>query len=503
MTGKYQTYSAFLMRKIQAAYKVDNTVFGGSFIGAIDAQNNRKLIFLQTGEVIDFPFNYSIVGSHPKSRVILVKDTAKVSYGVVSTKGKVLIPCVNYAVAISDPDKSVFFVKRDTPHFKEDRLFNNFAFVNMDSLNEEDKNWMMYNADGQFIGTFPFRFPIDFKQGVGVGVQGEDFNLYKTDGSILTPFYANGKPINEQSYNNIWRVKPTDYYALFRNRGLTPTMTLADRNGQILVESGRYDGISRFYGKYALVKSSGMVGLIDSFGHEIIAPIELSMSQIPFMDSIEVYNKELIRDKKDDYTYLDKLIELPINFIHEKNLHPDSLHISPFYRTALLNLMLQKSIDNTIATAKNNAIPRVINLVRAANIYGDISGFTNEFNTLTRVSIGDSTIAFGWVTLSADNFVTHNFKRRNGRWEELKINDLLNIRGEKYLLFNDYLTRKIKALKDASIDCSNSNSFLKQVENRFMLTDKGIDFCFESTDGLGGGLVVVSFTWDELKAYLK
>ena len=488
---------------IPPQYKIENTGLNGDYIESLDAQKKRKLIFLETGEIVDFPFTYYIVGTHPKSRVILVKDTAKVSFGVVSTKGKLLIPCVNYAVAIGDVDKSVFFVKRDTPHFEVEQIATDFAIVSMDSLSAEDKNWVMYNADGQFIGGVPFRFPIDFQQGIGVGVQGEDFNLYKTDGTILTPFYADGKPINEQSYNNIWRVEPTNFYALFRNRGLTPTMTLTDRKGQILVESGRYNGISRFYGKYALVKASGMVGLIDSFGHEIIAPQDLSMSQAALMDSIDVYNKKIKSDRKDDYSYIDKLIELPIIFNQGDTSHPDSLKISAFYRTALLNLMLQKSIENTIATAKNNHIPRVFNVARAATFYPGISSFSNRQNTLTRETIADSTISFGWVLSLEGNFVAYNFKRKGGRWEELKFNDLLNLQGEKYLLFNDFLTRKIKALKDVSIDCSNSSTFLKQVENRLMMTEKGIDFCFDSTNGLGSGLVIVSFTWDELKSYLK
>jgi hypothetical protein len=64
------------------------------------------------------------------------------------------------------------------------------------------------------------------------------------------------------------------------------------------------------------------------------------------------------------------------------------------------------------------------------------------------------------------------------------------------------LTKKVKALKDEEIDCSNAAAFIAQVENRFMLKKEGIDFCFESNKNRQN-FVVVSFSWAELEGYLK
>lgn len=96
----------------------------------------------------------------------------------------------------------------------------------------------------------------------------------------------------------------------------------------------------------------------------------------------------------------------------------------------------------------------------------------------------------------------YNFYRRNNRWEELTINDLLNIQGDKRWLINDLITRKVKALKDQQIDCSNTSAFITTVENRWQLQKEGIDFCFDSTVG-GQKFVVVSFSWAELLPFLK
>ena len=57
-------------------------------------------------------------------------------------------------------------------------------------------------------------------------------------------------------------------------------------------------------------------------------------------------------------------------------------------------------------------------------------------------------------------------------------------------------------LKDAQIDCSNTSAFITTVENRYMLTKEGIDFCFNSTENRGE-FVIISFTWAELKPFLK
>jgi folate-binding Fe-S cluster repair protein YgfZ len=84
----------------------------------------------------------------------------------------------------------------------------------------------------------------------------------------------------------------------------------------------------------------------------------------------------------------------------------------------------------------------------------------------------------------------------------LQINDLLQIQGEKRWKFNELLTRKIKALKDEEIDCSNTSAFVAQVENRFMLTKTGVDFCFDSQKQ-GRQFAIISLTWAELEGFLK
>lgn len=475
-----------------------------------DTSKNKKIIIYGTGQVIDYPFDYEVQKWQSQSRIFVVRDTSEVSFGAVSFDGQLVTKCENYGIALTETDESVYFVKRDTPVLQRyTAVFENGKMtprwnvmdVNGDTLNATDNNWMLYDATGKPLSDAPFRFPIDFKNGVGIGMKGEDFSLYKPDGSILTPFRGNTEGGFPNKYRNIRRDPKTGFYALFRNQGLTPTMMLAKNNGQIIIGSGRYDGISRFYGPYALVSSQGLIGLVDSFGQEMIAPQDLRIYKNHFMDSLDMANKKLRQQA--DYVY-DDITALPIDLVtHNPLLNPDSLDISAEKRAVLWNLMLEKALPYTLGTASDALIPRN-DLVANVN-FVTIQQHRDMSFTPLRLIVEENTMAFGWqksLVYAREGQEFHNFYRRNNRWEALILNDLLNIQGEKRNVFNEALIKKVKALKDAKIDCSNTSGFITAVENRFMLTKQGVDFCFNSEEN-DENLVIVSFTQAELMPFLK
>jgi hypothetical protein len=489
----------------------------GSYTFVQDSQRRKKLIF-DSGDVIDYPFKYSIGLAEPKCRVIAVWDSTRNSCGMVSTNGKILVPLQNYGVAIGDVETSTFFVKRDTPLVNRySQNEGSYIEINPDTLNPEDTDWLMYDFDGKLLTTQPFRFAINFRHGVGVGMQGDHFNLYKTDGSILKPFVAHitgnknienaGNTEGEiNGFNNIRRDPNLGYYALFYNQGLTPSMILTKKNGEILVNGGHYDGISQFYGKYALVSSAGKVGLIDSLGHEIIAPKDLRTYTGHFMDSLAIWVKFGQFKNRINLAFKDTdKDKLPIYFEDGfEKLHPDSLKLNAELHATLWNLLLEKSPIGTFLTASDISIPRVWR-----QIDGGFCGSTyveDKSKRFTRRIIpSDKTIAFCLATSAYTGGVEidfYNFYRRNNRWEDIQINELLQIQGEKRWEMNDLITKKVKALKNQQIDCSNASAFITTVENRWMLTKEGIDFCFDSSDG-GREFVIISFTWTELAPFLK
>ena len=57
----------------------------------------------------NFPFNYTIEVANDESRLIVVKDSTETSYGVISTDGKIIMPLVNYGIAIASAKSNIFF----------------------------------------------------------------------------------------------------------------------------------------------------------------------------------------------------------------------------------------------------------------------------------------------------------------------------------------------------------------------------------------------------------
>ena len=470
-----------------------------------DAQKHQKIVFEETGEMIDKPLNYNIEIVRPKSKIMLVKDSTEISYGVFRTDGKELAPCINYGVAFGDMEKSTFFVKRDTPLVDRPQkrgFYGDIISFRSDSLNIEDNNWFLYDTEGQLLNKQPFRFPFNFHKGIGIGVQGEDFNLYKTDGTIYPPSREIGMQAQNKSlkttvpnnFNNIIRIEPNNYYALFRNQGLIPTMMVANAEGQIFVDAGRYDGISRFYGKYALVTAAGKMGLIDSLGQEIIAPQDLRTSSIALIDSINL-DKRFLRNFQSTGDN-----DFPQINTGQFELTTEYLKINNQQRTSLLNLILEERISNIVDNAQNMQIERS-SLVAKADFILTYPNRIDEYLTLKQLAITDKSISFVYENFRFQAQPSHNFQKINNRWEKRTLYDIIDLLGEKREQLNGLMTQKIRALKDKTINCSNSD-FLKQVENCFVLTEQGIDFCFESSES-NSQLVIVSFTWDELRPFLK
>jgi hypothetical protein len=485
---------------IPPQYKRVNMSNGAGFILVEDAQQHRKIIFTETGKTVDMPFNYRIQLARPKSSIIVVRDSLDNTFGVVSTSGKELIPCANYGVAVGDFDKSIFFVKRDTPkiqRYVDDDIRP--LYSNPDSLSIEDANWVMHNGEGKVLDAQSFRFPIDFEGGIGIGMQGDDFNLYNTEGVIITPYLKDKTAGVERNFNNIRRVQPHSYYALYRNQGLTPTMMLTDSSGKILIESGRYDGISNFFGKYALVSTRGLIGMIDSLGKEIVAPQDLWTAKTTFMDSLN-QDKQVFHSKWEENADFDYSSPFMLN-TGAYDFKTDSLKVTETQRATLLNLMVQKNISFIVNTAQFLQIPRNYSSVDGNFVQYDRKA-TYQFLQLKRLAITDKTIAFTWTDSDGTDTKYFNFKKQNDRWTEKNLYDILDLQGEKRWALNDLLNKKIKALKDVSIDCSNSGAFIKQAEEAFLLTEKGIDFCFVSDD-YENNLVVIPFDWAELKPFLK
>jgi hypothetical protein len=499
-------------RVLNSIYRIDNDDENVVYYHIENAEKQRKIVFAKTGKIIDFPFNYEVKYASPESKIIIVADEKlkpfEQKFGVVTIDGKELISPTNYGIGFNPYNNvkdGVYFVRRDTP--KEDNKLDKRTNT-MDTLTDVDNQWFMYDTKGQLLNKKPFRFPFNFNGELGLGMQDDTFNLFRKDGSIFSDNYQNQAP---PQYRNMRRDEKTGFYYCFQNQGLTTTISINKGDGQTLLESGRYDGAGVFYGKYALVSLAGKIGLIDSFGREIIAPQDLHLlntenliDSLAFQSSILQTLIDSIEDKNSAEIYLmrSKLQDFPIKMDYSSDYEndPDSLNLSPKLRNSVWHLLLENKLKDAVWRVGDFNFDHAIIYSKSQQTYHNLKDYS-EFR-LNRLLASDKTIAFCFKMEQRPIYTFHNYYFKNNRWNDLQINNLLQIQGEKRWQFNELLTRKVKALKDEEIDCSNASAFIAQVENRFMLTKDGIDFCFDSKKE-NSQFAIISFSWAELEGYLK
>jgi hypothetical protein len=481
-----------------------------------DAEKRKKIVLLDNARMIDFPFDYRFVGMHPNGKIMMVQNEKQIrksegsgsttitksgKYGIVSTDGRVLLPCENFAIALSDAESNVFFAKKDSPNI----AFDFRRRYCPDTLNAFDSDWMMYNKDGKLLNPKPFNCPIIFKNGVGIGIQNALFGIFKSDGTAL----------RQPNSPNIWYENRAGFYMIYERRGLTSTVEMMNKDGEIRVKSGKYDGISMFFGKYALVSSVGRIGLIDTFGREIVAPQDLKNYDVALVDSLQAAN--LHTNKMFDRHYA-RDPRWPLNFPVFLSLyygfqkaHPDSLKASKTLRAAVWNALIETATDQIIRHIGAPLIDR--SELQAGAVISEV-GRRNcqEGNfTVIKMQVSDNFIAFVSSGGVDDYYKTvpiiyHNFYRKNGRWERLNALSFFKKETQNQTLFYDKLVQKIRALHEADIDCGNVSSLMEQAQNQFMMTEKGIVIHFNLSQkalrNYGLAKNDIEFSWAELKPFL-
>ena len=514
--------------KIVSEHKIqdkDTKRITTSFV-AVNKSGKRILLFGDTGKTIDFPFTEPIVWVAENCPIILLgtPNDSLLSIKIGSLKtGKILHEVKSGGLSIADAQTGTYFVKIVATN---ERRAKKEITVSFDSLQIDDNGWLMYDARGKQLTKTIFRFPIPFNNGIGCGMVGEKWGLWKSDGTAVTP----------PQYENAVRDSRRGTYAFFQNIGLNNWLVLFDKNGKQLVNTGRYDGISDFYGKYALVKHDNKIGLIDSLGNEIVPLTTFSASQnINFRDSLDLENKEIRKkciscDTVFQFGHIvvinNKVQNLPIQVfdrISVKN-HPDSLELSNELRNIVWNLLLETQVSRWFHTAAEVQINRAF-FVKTYQLYNRNIGFKEykrmrygidiEPVLLFDIYADNDRIAFSLLQDSSEYAVYYNFKKEQGVWKRLVTSDFINQTPDNTQRINDLLIQKIRQLKDKDIDCGTSSSFWERGQTRYLTNKNGMifyftlkshkpinSFYFDKTP-FEQFFVPIEVSWAELKPFLK
>lgn len=507
-------------------------------------KKNRKMVFDDWkhetwGEIMDFPYDYFIRDIRPDCDIVLITDKTEDKewykrdgekrFGVIKkSNGQILSPCMNHDVTIGDYEKGIYFVRPDTtktttplpdllPFGHWDRGYTHVEVNNPDRkklIEELDGQWFMYNKNGQLLDSTAFRFPIDFKNGIGIGLKENLFGLYSSDGRVIAP----------PQYKNIRWDEFSGIFYLFDNQVADHfTLSLINKEGEIIVKNGRYQSITPFYSQYALFNDSdGRCGLIDTSGKEIIAAQELyRFSKGNFWDSLNLYNAKLLKqialieENEDAYgskkqKLRQQIRPLPCGVHNIETYTADKFKSREAYNekcNGIIHELLSAlfwdrnlaKIDLTDEQYKRQGIPR--NYIYEEDNCKDYLTFLSPPSDKTLSLLLDAK-SRGFY-FDKNNCI--NLYKKNEQWHRLSsLDELLDLTSENYKLLNKLFLEKVAALKNVHLDCNNPDRMLEQYKNIFLLHDSGIDFIVShSNDKYHFELIKVKFEWQELEPFLK
>ncbi len=461
-------------------------------------KGKRKILFANETELIDYPFD--LFPKHISgSKNLMLFKTEKAMQIAHLRQGKILRTVTEGGIAIGSDTLDNYFISEIPPIEKE---INNYSWTLRDTLSQHDRNWIWLDVNGKRLSTDTFRYPLRFERGLGVGMVGDKYGIWREDGSVFAP----------PQYESIQYNSDERQFYLFQNIGLKNWLVMMDLSGKILVNTGFYDGITSFYTDYALVSLDGKIGLIDTNGREIIAPIIMENSTVNFLDSLDYtarYDK--LKGKKteipDEYFFYSN--PLPVSTSNYKGIKVFDFDTFPYLaqnRNLVFNILLKPQLPYILQTANDKSIYRAYKRVQSHSTdfgRGCGNGIARNGN-IRFPSFSDKAISFTTTkTGQSDSDIDYiNYRRRNGAWQQVRINEVLNLTMDNPLKINDLLGKKIQTLKDEDIDCGLAASFLDRSVDKALLTERGINFYFSGKNRYNWS-IPVELTWEELKPFLK
>ena len=466
----------------------------------------RLLLFPESEKTVPFPYKNHLLWASGDCLLGVLYDENKQAYDIVNFKTQEHYQTITGGAVAIESKSGTYFVKTDTPVVHPMLNWSDLPRVSRDTFLIDDNNWKMFDAQGKPLTTNTFRYPILFLGGgdigVGVGAVGDKFGVWRTDGSaVVPPQYKNARLC--ENYRRI---------ALYQNMGLKTWLQLIDLTGKTLINTGRYDGISEFYGDYALVSLGDKIGLVDTNGREIIAPMSLQNDTYNLVDSLTQaarrFQKTLKNSFRRNAVYQQPFINIWQPQLAE--LSPDSLNVSQAVRNQLWHFLLETQVEMHIQRADVRKIQRAYPLktYNEYKLYLEDTRSKVPTNSLRHLFADSLHISFALTSDSAAKSIFKNYWKTKTDWETKRLSDILNLSRDNLLKINDLMREKLKKLEGKDIDCGESTSFIERTQNTFLAHAKGISFCFTSDKKDAGGYrafhyVPVLLTWAELKAFLN
>ena len=515
----------------------------GAYAIAKDTQGKQTLIDIE-GHKRPFLPQYKVEVARIEKNFVIVQDTVKKTYGVLTPEGATILPCRYYDVSDLDSfdiiwakeSKSVVINEQDTAKLKEGwyagrdedyiRSSDNY------SLMQQDSGWLMFNKKGDLLTKTAFAFPFDISNGHGVGVvrSSVDRKIFK-----MGIWRADGVNILPPQYDRLFFDDFNNLYMIYQN-GADGKMKvgICDSTGRILIEP-TLERLSYFNGHYAFAKTPAGVGIIMKNGQYKIPPQYHAFINARLdLDSLLCHHKDsTIQATKNkwffqpySYVKLSKRIAKLSEFVEDDDNPFSFLDTSRHKnRTILKNLIVDKISEGQFIDGKYLPFNRSkISSILKVIVNDDVDRRTYQLFNLHSIfftigeyfNLDDKNIGFalketddripprGCIDFRSSKIKFFNFIP-NGKndWREIQIDDIIQINPDNSFKMNQLIIERIRNLKDAKIDCSNPNGYFEEVKNSFFKRDDGLEFYFNGRGLPYNETIKVFFTWAELKPFLK
>ena len=463
-----------------------------------DASQKRVLLFTETETSLPFPFKEKLIWASQYSPLGILSDDLEKHFEVVNLRTFQKYQSINAGGVGADFKTGTHFVKIDAPVVEPVLDMLDMPTACQDTFLIDDTHWKMYDSLGKPLTDKEFRYPIDFSEGIGIGAVGDKFGIWRTDGSEIVP----------PQYENAHFVANNKFVVLYQNMGLKNWLLLVESTtGKSRIGTGRYDGISDFYGKYALVSLGDKIGLVDTVGREIITPTLLENDAINLMDSL---NRASIEYMNDSTYYMVRTQDLPIELsvIHGFVVSPNKLNLSNALRNRVWHYLLQTQVGTCINRADFRDIRREKSVFKTYTVYLEQCNRLREINILRYLFVDSLHISFALLSDSAAKSNFKNYWYTKSGWQTQQLSDILSLSRDNTIKINNLMRQKLRALNDKNIDCGESSSFVERTQNTFLTTPEGLSFYFTSEgfeEGATGSFhyVPIHLTWAELKAFRR
>jgi WG containing repeat len=497
-----------------------------------DENGNQFLIDFE-GNKRPFLQNYKVHLAQINEGIVVVEDTLKHLFGILTPEGKTILPIKYYAISALD-SSDVIWAKSNRPSMieaqkqKSKSRYDNYKEEGNYYLNPIDSGWTLFNKKGVALSKTSFAFPFEIHHNHGIGVLrvSEDGREYKA-GIWRTSDGANVLP---PQYDHIFFDEFNRLYHIYKKDDLGLKVGVCDSTGRILVEP-KYDRMSVFNGNYALVQEGGKLGVIMRNGQLKIPPQynafkntkeDIDALLCTFIDSI---NKDNIKDRmtriyqRNGFTKIEDLQERNYD---EKNTGVfDSLDKETV--RVLKNLITEiisegEFIDGEFIPLNRSSISIFKKKEFTIDGYWGNLGLNSMVYVLSKAYANKKSIGF---ILGDDenrtprtcgnrsyNYRMYNYMQNDkGEWNNVQLEDLLTINPDNAFKINQLIIDKIRDLKDSRLDCSNSAAYFEKTKDRFRVFPEGIKLYLSRGNWRNGRDLIepveILLTWDELKPYLK